>query len=64
MFSSGTSSGKKAAIRFSPLANMMAETVTKIIPIAISPGPTHAKLAVAEIQPIEEINKKRFLQAR
>jgi hypothetical protein len=56
-------SGRKAEMKFSPLANMRLDNTTSIMASRISPCPTHPSSVVNSTQPTVVRNRKRFLCA-
>ena len=56
-------SGRKAAIRFSPVAKVRFESTTRVMASQTSPGPVSASRAVPRIQPMVVTSRKRFLAA-
>ena len=57
-------SGRKAAIRFSPVPKKKLARITRKIASHKSPGPTKESSKVKNIQPIEVKNSRRFLAAQ
>ena len=56
-------SGRNAAMKFSPLANMKVARITQVMPSATSPRPTKPSSAVNSTQPMVVKARNLFLCA-
>ncbi|MNY58319.1 hypothetical protein D3C86_1946420 [compost metagenome] len=63
MASSRASSGRKAAIRFSPVPKQKFDSTTKSTASPRAPGPARARAAVKITQPMVLNSSRRFLRA-